>query len=142
MGRIHPVEQDWTIMRRVSRTRGIRRKAFEEGWLHGKRGVEIRPPLPRRFQGACHSLSLWFPRLAVTIVSFAVFSRLPPLLGSSIRLIIRTELRSAGSWINNDQIYDTIVTSHAFLIIFFIVIPFLIGGFGNWLISLILGSQI
>ena len=57
-----------------------------------------------------------------------------------MRLIIRIELRSPGSWINNDQIYNTIVTSHAFLIIFFIVIPFLIGGFGNWLIPLILGS--
>ena len=62
------------------------------------------------------------------------------ILGSSMRLIIRIELRSPGSWINNDQIYNTIVTSHAFLIIFFIVIPFLIGGFGNWLIPLILGS--
>lgn len=57
-----------------------------------------------------------------------------------MRLIIRIELRSPGSWISNDQIYNTIVTSHAFLIIFFIVIPFLIGGFGNWLIPLILGS--
>ena len=67
------------------------------------------------------------------------------ILSSSIRLIIRIELRSPGSWINNDQIYNTIVTRHAFLIfyiilIFFIVIPFLIGGFGNWLIPLILGS--
>ena len=62
------------------------------------------------------------------------------ILGSSMRLIIRIELRSPGSWISNDQIYNTIVTSHAFLIIFFIVIPFLIGGFGNWLIPLILGS--
>ena len=57
-----------------------------------------------------------------------------------MQLISRFTLRSPGSWINNDQIYNTIVTRHAFLIIFFIVIPFLIGGFGNWLIPLILGS--
>lgn len=62
------------------------------------------------------------------------------MIGSSISIIIRLELGSCGSIINNDQIFNSIVTRHAFIIIFFIVIPFIIGGFGNFLVPLILGS--
>lgn len=60
--------------------------------------------------------------------------------GTSLRIIIRTELITPGNVIGDDQIYNVIVTAHAFVIIFFIVIPVIIGGFGNWLVPLILGS--
>lgn len=62
------------------------------------------------------------------------------MLGSSIRIIIRLELGTCDTLICNDQIYNTLVTRHAFIIIFFIVIPFIIGGFGNFLVPLILGA--
>jgi len=73
-------------------------------------------------------------------ILYFIFAIWAGIIGSSIRMLIRLELGSCGSIINNDQIYNSIVTSHAFIIIFFIVIPFIIGGFGNFLVPLILGS--
>lgn len=73
-------------------------------------------------------------------ILYFIFAIWAGIIGSSIRIIIRLELGSCNSLINNDQIYNSLVTRHAFIIIFFIVIPFIIGGFGNFLVPLILGS--
>lgn len=73
-------------------------------------------------------------------ILYFIFAIWSGLIGSSIRIIIRLELGSPNSLILNDQVFNSIVTSHAFIIIFFIVIPFIIGGFGNFLIPLIIGS--
>jgi len=73
-------------------------------------------------------------------ILYFIFAIWSGLIGSSLSIIIRIELGSCSPIINNDQIFNSIITRHAFIIIFFIVMPFIIGGFGNFLVPLILGA--
>jgi cytochrome c oxidase subunit II len=70
---------------------------------------------------------------------FGVFSSI---IGSFYSFLIRTELAEPGSQLfcGNSQLYNTIVTSHGLIMIFFVAMPILLGGFGNWMIPLLIGA--
>ena len=72
---------------------------------------------------------------------YIVLSIIAALIGGTMSWIIRLELAEPGmQFIDDNQLYNVMVTAHGLLMIFFVVMPGLIGGFGNWFVPLMIGA--
>lgn len=86
----------------------------------------------------------WFMSTNHRIIGtlYLILGTLAGIMGTTYSIIIRLELSSPDfSVLNfNNQIYNSIVTTHAILMIFYFIMPIMIGGFGNWFIPIMIGA--
>lgn len=59
--------------------------------------------------------------------------------GFGLSYLIRINNSRPGASVLAPEVYLSVVTAHALIIIFFFVMPIYIGGFGNWLVPIMLG---
>ena len=72
---------------------------------------------------------------------YLIFAAMGGLVGGALSMIMRAQLMFPGNTlVTNGQEWNTIITAHGLLMIFFSVMPALIGGFGNWFIPLMIGA--
>ena len=62
------------------------------------------------------------------------------IVGGVFSLLMRMQLMHINVLHNNYQLYNTLVTGHGFLMVFFMIMPALMGGFGNWFVPLLIGA--
>src|ERR1700742_455231 len=72
---------------------------------------------------------------------YIIFALIAGVLGAAFSVLLRMELSHPGMQVFNHlwgtnpyQTYNVILTAHALLMVFFLVMPALIGGFGNWFV--------
>lgn len=73
---------------------------------------------------------------------YIVFSIIAGIIGGIFSAIFRTQLFTPGSnFLGGDhQLYNVLITGHALIMVFFMVMPALFGGYGNWFVPLLIGA--
>ncbi|AIL65753.1 Cytochrome c oxidase subunit 1 [Rickettsiales bacterium Ac37b] len=73
---------------------------------------------------------------------YLIFAISAGIIGGLFSLIFRLELTSPGAqFLHGDhQFYNVLITAHALIMVFFMIMPALMGGFGNWFVPLMIGA--
>ncbi|OJV13907.1 MAG: cytochrome c oxidase subunit I [Alphaproteobacteria bacterium 33-17] len=72
-------------------------------------------------------------------IAFSIFAGL---VGGFFSWLIRAQLMEPNGQIfgGDYQLYNVVLTAHAFVMVFFMIMPALFGGFGNWFVPLMIGA--
>ncbi len=72
---------------------------------------------------------------------YIIFSLFAAIIGIGISFLMRLELQQPGMQIFADgQMWNTYVSAHGLIMVFFVIMPALIGGFGNWFVPIMIGA--
>ena len=72
---------------------------------------------------------------------YLIFAIMSGVIGGTLSMIMRAQLAHPGNTIiSSGQEWNTLVTAHGLIMIFFTVMPAMIGGFGNWFVPLMIGA--
>src|SRR5690606_31210021 len=72
---------------------------------------------------------------------YLVFAIVAGFIGAFLSIAMRLELQEPGIQIfANAHAFNTFVTAHGLIMVFFMIMPALIGGFGNWFVPLMIGA--
>lgn len=73
---------------------------------------------------------------------YIIFSILAGIVGGLFSFLFRIQLAvPANDFLGgNHQLYNVLITAHAIIMVFFMIMPALFGGFGNWFVPLLIGA--
>ena len=72
---------------------------------------------------------------------YLIFAVIAGCVGTALSIHMRLQLMYPGShWVASGQQWNSLITAHGLIMIFFVVMPALIGGFGNWFVPLMIGA--
>lgn len=73
---------------------------------------------------------------------YIIFSIFAGIIGGLFSVLFRIQLATPGStFLGGDhQLYNVLITAHALIMVFFMIMPALFGGFGNWFVPIMIGA--